>query len=351
MKKQLLSVIVASFLLFSGFIPAAGQQTAPSDWAIAEVQAAVGAGFVPESLQSNYDLPITRAEFAELAVRFTMYELGYTPEEFSEVLALLTTPQTFHDTDSPYVVMANQMWVAYGDGNGYFRPDSSITREEAATMLDRVYDSYSQRYSYPPSPTFEDADTFSEWSWRGIRWCAASGVMRGISDTLFDPKGTYTREQSIVTFARMDALEDWKENNMQARIRRKITLEDAIAEYLADEKSSLLARYDTGDYGTVLYRSFPPIIPGSERYGFVLIGNDGKPHLLSRIPILNKWGQTPPATKIELLNFNSELYFEVRYEATMLGPDSHVPGPGTYWAKVNLLSLSQENGFIQDQQY
>ncbi len=350
MKKKISAIALTAILLFPGITGTAEETEMPSAWAIQEVEAAVSAGFVPESLQGDYDLPITRAEFAELAVRFTMYELGYTETEFSEILALLTTPQAFYDTDSPYVVMANQMWVAYGDGNGYFRPDSSITREEAATMLDRVYDSYSQRYSYPPSPTFEDADTFSEWSWRGIRWCAASGVMRGISDTLFDPKGTYTREQSIVTFARMDALEDWKENNMQARIRRKITMEDAIAEYLGDEKSTVLARYDTGDYGTVLYRSFLPIMPGSERYGFVLIGNDGKPHFLSHSPILNRWGQTPPATKIELSNFNSELYFEIRYDAAMLGSDSQVPGPGTYWEKVNLLTLAYECGFISDVQ-
>lgn len=342
--KKLTGVLTTIFVLLASAATVFASDT-PSDWAVAEVQAATDAGFVQEALQGDYTAPITRQEFAELAMRFAMYELGYDSiEEFSDLLTAVSGPASFVDTDDVYVLLAAQMSVVKGDYNGFFDSDRSITREEAAAMLSRLYDSYSRTQGLN-GIAFEDHGVIADWALQHVRWCVTTGVMKGVSATHFDPKGTYTREQSIVTFARMDAIEGWEEQNKTAKIRRKITTEDAIAEFLDNGPITLLDRYETGGYGTVLYVNHQS---AAERYYFVLIGNDGAAHSFGRLPILNRWGGTPPVTKVELLDYNSVLYFEARYEAAMLGPDSDVSEPGTYWERVNLMTLTSERGYIKD---
>ena len=319
----------------------------PSSWAAEEVGRAVNAGFVPEELQKEYGAPVTRKEFAKLGVLFAMHELGYgSLEAFSTVMTTVSGPTSFLDTDDPYVILAAQMSVTNGAYNGFFDGDRSITRKEAAAMLNRLFESYSYIEGLP-SVSFADVDE-EDWGYRNIRWCVGRNVMRGVSDTHFDPEGTYTREQAIVTFARMDAIEGWEKWNRSAKIRRKISIDDAISEMFA-EGGEPLARYDTGDYGTVIYVK-GAVMPGNERYTFCLVGNDGKSHLLGSVPVLNRMGKTPPATQIALLEYNSVLYYEIRYEAHMLGADSQVKVPGTYKVWANLMTLEIKSEFVKDSQ-
>ena len=58
----------------------------PSGWAVAQVSAALEAGLVPPSLQQRYTQPITRAEFAALAVALYENQRGeITGREYSYV--------------------------------------------------------------------------------------------------------------------------------------------------------------------------------------------------------------------------------------------------------------------------
>lgn len=345
MKKMLslLLGIVVWCTLRSGM--GASAQNVPAEWAKPEVEKAINAGFIPEELQKEYATPVTRKEFAKLSVLFAMHELGYdSMEEFSMVMTTVSGPASFLDTDDPYVILAAQMSVTNGAYNGFFDGDRSITRKEAAAMLNRLFESYSHIEGLP-GISFADVDE-EDWGYRNIRWCVGRNVMRGVSDTHFDPEGTYTREQAIVTFARMDAIEGWEEWNKNAKIRRKISIDDAISE-MFDDGGELLARYDTGAYGTVVYMK-GEIMPGNERYTFSLIGNDGKSHFLGSDPVLTRMGKTPPATKIELLEYNSVLYYEKRYEAYMIGADSQVKTAGTYKVWANLLTLEIQSEFEKD---
>ena len=51
-------------------------------------------------------------------------------------------------------------------------------------------------------PTFSDRGSFSSWAYDEIGMVQAAGVMGGVGNNRFDPKGTYTREQSIATTLR-----------------------------------------------------------------------------------------------------------------------------------------------------
>lgn len=75
------------------------------------------------------DAKITRAEFVTILARFPHDDIG-TEKSFSDV------PQTHWAYDAVQTALA-QGWVK-GDTNGLFRPESSITRAEVVTMINRV---------------------------------------------------------------------------------------------------------------------------------------------------------------------------------------------------------------------
>ena len=53
------------------------------------------------------------------------------------------------------------------------------------------------------SATFADVENISSWALEAVGQVQAVGIMRGVDDNIFSPKGPYTREQSIVTMLRL----------------------------------------------------------------------------------------------------------------------------------------------------
>jgi hypothetical protein len=69
-------------------------------------------------------------------------------------------------------------------------------------MLARLADVIGQ--PIPPSaPTFTDNAQISSWAVDAVGQMQATGIMGGIGNNMFAPKGDYTREQSIVTILRL----------------------------------------------------------------------------------------------------------------------------------------------------
>jgi len=164
----------------------------PSSWAIPQVNAAISAGLVPQSLQSQYTQATTRAEFAALAV--ALYETVTGTE--------ITGRVQFNDTSDINVQKMGYLGVVTGVGGGNFAPNSTLTREQAATMLTRLAEAIGQ--PLPPSaPTFADNAQISSWAVDGVGQMQESGIMGGVGDNQFSPNGDYTREQSIVTMMRL----------------------------------------------------------------------------------------------------------------------------------------------------
>ena len=163
----------------------------PSPWAAEDVEWAIALGLVPYHLQSNYTQPITRAEFAELAVTF--YEFM-----FGEVQGR----STFADTNDVSVQKAAYLGIVSGVGNNMFAPDNQLTREQAAAMLSRL--SYAIGFPLTTSPpTFSDNQTISSWAFDVVGEVQGAGIMSGVGNNMFAPLGVYTREQSIITIVRV----------------------------------------------------------------------------------------------------------------------------------------------------
>ena len=165
--------------------------TQPSQWAVGQVNAAITAGLVPPHLQSRYTQATTRAEFAALAVALYENQRGE-----------ITGRVTFTDTDNVDVQKAAYIGVVQGVGNNRFAPNDTLTREQAAVMLARLANALDRPLS-AQAPTFADNGSIASWAFDHVGQVQAAGIMHGVGNNRFDPQGSYTREQSIVTIYRL----------------------------------------------------------------------------------------------------------------------------------------------------
>ena len=190
--------------------PAPNLNTA-SDWAHEGISRAVAMGIVPAQLQNNYNQAITRAEFAALAVAF--FELTLRNSEYPDGREI-TGRVTFDDTSDVNVEKAAYVGLVGGVGNNRFNPDGLLTREQAAVLISRLANHDSRPFfgwfndvfeqEMPIfEPTFADNDTLSAWAIDGVGHMQAWDIMGGVGGNRFNPRGAYTREQSIVTFLRL----------------------------------------------------------------------------------------------------------------------------------------------------
>ena len=174
-----------------------------SDWAQAEIQAALWRGFVPEDLQSRYTEGITREEFCRMAVMYVENTMGKFVDEIMSERGVYRNPYAFTDTDDPIIQAAFALGITNGTGPGTFTPDGIFDREQAARMLMNVCMVLGQYvYNAPPSG-FDDMEEASDWARMGIDYCYANNIMIGVGNNLFSPNETYSREQSIATFVRI----------------------------------------------------------------------------------------------------------------------------------------------------
>ena len=163
----------------------------PSSWAVDQVNTAIAANLVPQSLQSNYTQTITRAEFCALAV--TLYEY---------IRGEITGRVIFADTTDRNVAKMAYIGVVFGIGNNLFAPHTDLTREQAAVMLARLANVLGNPLPMQKAE-FADNESISSWAIESVGQIQAARVMGGIGNNVFAPKQPYTIEQSIITILRL----------------------------------------------------------------------------------------------------------------------------------------------------
>ena len=167
-----------------------------SAWAKPEVEEAR-----QDELGSTFHYPrldITRVDFCELVV--DLYR-KMNPEMNSAPKNILDT--VFSDYEDENVAVAAALGIVTGYEDGTFRPYAFITREEAATMLDRLYKSLGGTETAENSRQYADDARFGNWSRDSIYTMQNIGIMKGEENNEFHPDGGYTGEQAIVTIERM----------------------------------------------------------------------------------------------------------------------------------------------------
>ncbi len=189
-----------------------------SGWSLPEMEKASQLGLVPDVLVGeNLTKPITRAEFAAVAVK--------TYEALSGTKAIPIVNNPFTDCTDVEVLKAYGIGAVNGTGPSTFSPDRLLNREQAATMLTRVFKrvtlagwtletdgQFTLPYTMPAR--FADDGEISAFAQDSVYFMAANGIITGISGNRFAPKNVTsaqeaqgyanaTREQALAIAVRM----------------------------------------------------------------------------------------------------------------------------------------------------
>ncbi len=188
---------------FSQFGETAAWENA-SSWATAELTQANDMGLIPDCLVGT-DLTknITRAEFAAVSVKVYEALTGTTAKPIAV--------NPFTDTKDAEVLKAFNVGVTNGMSATTFEPNTLLNREQAATMLTRVYKktvlsgwtletdgSFNAEFKKmftAPAP-FADDDKISSWAKDSVYFMAANGIINGVGNNTFAPRATTSAEQA-----------------------------------------------------------------------------------------------------------------------------------------------------------
>ena len=176
-------------------VPASG-----SEWANEELEKADAMGLIPDCLDgADLTADITRAEFAAVAVK--VYEaLSGTP-----AIPIVNNP--FTDCNDVEVLKAYNIGAVNGTSATTYDPDALLNREQAATMLTRVFkkitlagwtlptdSQFTLPYTKPAA--FADDKDISDWAKDSVYFMAANGIINGVGNNKFAPKNVTTEEQA-----------------------------------------------------------------------------------------------------------------------------------------------------------
>lgn len=189
-----------------------------SDWAQVELQQADELGLIPDVLVgADLTQDITRAEFAAVAVK------AY--EALANGAAIPAVNNPFTDCNDVEVLKAYNIGTVNGTSSTTFEPNALLNREQAATMLTRVFKKVSlvgwtlptdNEFSlvYKKPAAFADDTDISSWAKDSVYFMAANGIINGVGGNKFAPKNTTsvqeaegyanaTREQALLIAVRM----------------------------------------------------------------------------------------------------------------------------------------------------
>ena len=254
-----------------------------SGWAKEEVEEAIDLGIVPEKYRSDYGNNITREEFAITSLMYVAYQNNMDMCDMSELPAFYYSSSKlkervktnrgrdyFSDVDGDYergypyqnlLYFAMCLGIVNGRSPKVFDPDSPITREEAAVMLDRVCGLWEENNNIPEKDIGEikDFDEVYDWAKESVKRIYSLDVMQGMPDGSFSPKGLYTREQCYATFMRL-----CKNENLVSRYH------DDNACFASFENLRIASTL-----GTTNYRSF---YSGENEFCAIEVGNASAIH-------------------------------------------------------------------------
>jgi hypothetical protein len=182
---------------------------------------------IPYSMAIDYTKPISRREFAGIAV--------LTYESLSGKRVKLAKDNPFADTNSIDVLKAFSAGLMVGYSDTLFEPSISLNREQCATALTRVFKrfsipgwSFATDADFPLAYTmvepFDDDKYISDWARESVYFMASNEIIFGIGSNLFAPVNitstqesieyaTATREQAIAISVRMvENLKDYNDD-------------------------------------------------------------------------------------------------------------------------------------------
>lgn len=204
MFKRGVALILALVMLAS--VASAVQVTTPegehydvSTWAEKDVAKALALGLLSGSENGDYRVPIQRGSFGMSAAKLVALAFGADLDTYRNFVSLKDAMAG--KTQTP---VYTQLGILQGRGNGDLDLFGNITRQEAAVMLARAYRLYSGEVHEDAEPlSYTDRGEIADWAKTDVQLMTHLGILNGVGDGKFDPKGAYSVEQCLVTLVRL----------------------------------------------------------------------------------------------------------------------------------------------------
>jgi hypothetical protein len=98
--------------------------------------------------------------------------------------------------------------IVNGYGDGIFKPEQTVSRQEMATVLLR-YAKFIGKGAGSEADTalgFADSAKVGDWALEGVAFCANNGIVEGRPDKTFDPAAFATRAEFATMIHRFSEL-------------------------------------------------------------------------------------------------------------------------------------------------
>lgn len=168
-----------------------------SSWAQDSVESAMKNSILEKDDVYFYQKPICREQFCEL-----IYNLIHTAKT-DEILCIDYALPIIEDTDNIKISELYARGIVKGKSQTSFAPMDFLTREEAATIIERVVKKELPVPMHEVYYIFSDSDLISDWAKDGVQAVCNIGVMKGTGNNEFHPKELFTAEEAIVALMRI----------------------------------------------------------------------------------------------------------------------------------------------------
>jgi len=176
------------------------QITLPAGWSREEVGSLARRGVPPDSLLSDYESLITRAEFTALLVR------TYDYSGASQSGAPARTAAFTDIRGNPFARLISRgfsLMIIDGVSADRFDPDSPLTREAAAKILCSAIRSINGINAVSGSaPPYADNGAISYWAMQYVAFAYENGLMIGSDGNRFRPQDSLSREEAMALVER-----------------------------------------------------------------------------------------------------------------------------------------------------
>lgn len=173
-----------------------------SGWAEESVMEMDKLGLIPDSVKySSMTGTITRSDMCKIAMLAYKQIMMVTDEDLGP-----TGNSPFPDTNDPDIINAYRLGMVSGDGNGNFRPNDPISRQEyfkiATNFLSAIGYTYSDDEEVDLSE-YKDSDKLSDFAIPSARLLISLGVVQGDENKNLYPTQSIVCQEALVIFQRI----------------------------------------------------------------------------------------------------------------------------------------------------
>lgn len=167
------------------------------DWAKDDINSLCEKGVVSKSDDKRFrpQDSITREEFVKLLISALYGDIYSTGVSFTD-----TEPSAWYMN---YISKAYSEEIVTGKTDGSFGIGENITREDMAVMAMRALEKSGKVLSQSGNASFYDSDDISDYAKRSVNAFAQNGIINGMGDGTFMPKGFATRAQAAKIISRI----------------------------------------------------------------------------------------------------------------------------------------------------